>query len=100
MKLPGPMELVIILGIVLLIFGAGRLPEIGSALGKGISAFKRGVTGENKPEEEPVEASEKTEIAQVVRPKRGGSRTAPTRLLASLALLLTCIRSRQIKEPC
>ena len=62
MKLPGPMELVIILGIVLLIFGAGRLPEIGSALGKGISAFKRGVTGENKPEEEPVEASEKTEL--------------------------------------
>ena len=47
--------------IVLLIFGAGRLPEIGSALGKGISAFKRGVTGENKPEEEPVEASEKVE---------------------------------------
>ena len=61
MKLPGPLELVIILGIVLLIFGAGRLPEIGSALGKGISAFKRGVTGENKPEEKAAEASEKTE---------------------------------------
>ena len=38
-----------------------ELPEIGSALGKGISAFKRGVTGESKPEEKPVEASEKTE---------------------------------------
>ena len=61
MKLPGPLELVIILGIVLLIFGAGRLPEIGSALGKGISAFKRGVTGESKPEEKSAEVSEKTE---------------------------------------
>ena len=51
----GPLELGIILAIVLVIFGAGRVPEIGSALGKGISAFKRGVTGESKPEEKPVE---------------------------------------------
>ena len=57
----GPLELGIILAIVLVVFGAGRLPEIGSALGKGISAFKRGVTGESKPEEKSVEASEKTE---------------------------------------
>ena len=57
----GPLELGIIFAIVLVIFGAGRLPEIGSALGKGISAFKRGVTGESKPEEKSVEASEKTE---------------------------------------
>ena len=57
----GPLELGIILAIVLVVFGAGRLPEIGSALGKGISAFKRGVTGESKPEEKSVEASEKAE---------------------------------------
>ena len=37
----GPLELVLVLAIVLLIFGAGRLPEIGSALGKSIRAFKR-----------------------------------------------------------
>jgi sec-independent protein translocase protein TatA len=36
----GPMELVIILAIVLVIFGAGKLPEIGGALGKGIKEFK------------------------------------------------------------
>ena len=57
----GPLELGIILAIILVIFGAGRLPEIGSALGKGISAFKRGVTGEEKPEEKSVEASEEVE---------------------------------------
>ena len=56
----GPLELGIILAIVLLIFGAGRLPEIGSALGKGISAFKRGVTGESKPSENSAETSEKS----------------------------------------
>ena len=34
-------ELLIILVIVLIIFGAGKLPEIGSALGKGIKNFKK-----------------------------------------------------------
>ena len=36
----GPTELIIILVIVVLIFGAGKLPEIGGALGKGIREFK------------------------------------------------------------
>lgn len=36
----GPMELIIILVIVLVIFGAGKLPQIGGALGKGIKEFK------------------------------------------------------------
>jgi sec-independent protein translocase protein TatA len=37
----GVNELLIILVIVLIIFGAGKLPEIGSALGKGIKNFKK-----------------------------------------------------------
>lgn len=37
----GPWEMVFILLIVLLVFGAKRLPEIGSSLGKGIREFKR-----------------------------------------------------------
>lgn len=37
----GPMELVLILIIVLVIFGAGKLPQIGDALGKSIKNFKR-----------------------------------------------------------
>jgi len=48
----GPPELIIILVIVLVIFGAGRLPEIGGALGKGIRAFKRGTTGEDEAKED------------------------------------------------
>jgi sec-independent protein translocase protein TatA len=43
----GPTELIIILVIVLVVFGAGRLPEVGGALGKGIRAFRRGQSGEN-----------------------------------------------------
>ena len=37
----GMPELLIILVIILIIFGVGKLPEIGSAIGKGIKNFKR-----------------------------------------------------------
>lgn len=40
-------ELLIILVIILIIFGVGKLPEIGSALGKGIKNFKKSVSSEN-----------------------------------------------------
>ena len=39
----GPWEIILILAILLLVFGAKRLPEIGSALGKGIREFKGSV---------------------------------------------------------
>jgi sec-independent protein translocase protein TatA len=37
----GMSELLVILVIVLIVFGAGKLPEIGSALGRGIKNFKK-----------------------------------------------------------
>jgi sec-independent protein translocase protein TatA len=44
-------EMVIILLVIMLIFGAKRLPEIGSSLGRSIRTFKSAVTGEDeKPE--------------------------------------------------
>ena len=46
----GMPELVVIMGIVLVVFGAGRLPEIGSALGKSITNFKKASEGEQKIE--------------------------------------------------
>ncbi len=50
----GVWELVVILVIILVIFGVGKLPEIGSGLGKGIRNFKKGIKGdkEEKDEEE------------------------------------------------
>ncbi len=38
----------LILAIVVLLFGSRRLPELGSALGKGIGAFKKGLEGSDK----------------------------------------------------
>ena len=45
----GMPELIIILIIILIIFGAGKLPEIGSGIGKGIRNFKKAT--HDKPEE-------------------------------------------------
>ncbi|MGW8287836.1 MAG: twin-arginine translocase TatA/TatE family subunit [Desulfobulbales bacterium] len=44
----GMPELIIILVIIVIIFGAGKLPEIGSGLGKGIKNFKKATKDENK----------------------------------------------------
>ena len=43
----GPWELLIILAICVLMFGARRLPEIGSGIGAAIRNFKSGISGEN-----------------------------------------------------
>ena len=40
----GPLELVIILILVIIIFGAGKMKDIGGALGKSIRSFKKSVT--------------------------------------------------------
>lgn len=47
----GASELAIILVIVLIIFGVGKLPEIGGSLGKGIRNFKKGIKGDEEEEE-------------------------------------------------
>ena len=50
----GAPELLIVLVIVILVFGVGRIANIGGELGKGISAFRKGLTTEDetKPEED------------------------------------------------
>lgn len=50
----GMPELIIILVIILIIFGAGKLPEIGSGIGKGIKNFKK-ATSEEESEPEKIE---------------------------------------------
>jgi sec-independent protein translocase protein TatA len=45
-------ELIIILVIILIIFGAGKLPDIGSGIGKAIKNFKGATTEEEKKEKE------------------------------------------------
>ena len=48
----GPLELIIILVIVMMVFGVGKLPQVGSSLGKAIREFRKSQNGE---EEESTE---------------------------------------------
>jgi len=58
----GVTELILILLIILVVFGAGKLPEIGAGLGKGIKNFKKATSGEDEidvtPEDKKVEEGE------------------------------------------
>ncbi|HID86003.1 MAG TPA: twin-arginine translocase TatA/TatE family subunit [Anaerolineae bacterium] len=48
----GPLELIIILVIIIIVFGVGRLPEVGGAIGKGLREFRRAVSGSEEAGEE------------------------------------------------
>ena len=54
----GTTELLIVLGVVIIIFGGRRLPELGSGLGRAIKNFKTGVSGKDEidvtPDKEEV----------------------------------------------
>jgi sec-independent protein translocase protein TatA len=45
---PGPLEIILILVIVLLLFGGKKIPELMRGLGKGIKEFKEGANGEDE----------------------------------------------------
>ena len=61
---PGPLEIIVILVIVLIVFGPKRLPDLGKSLGRGMREFKDSVTGKDKDElpEGTVETSEPTTV--------------------------------------
>lgn len=68
----GTPELIVILGIAFLVFGGKKLPEIGAGLGKGISAFKKGLhsaeeTGKNIIEENVPGAKEINSLKEEVK---------------------------------
>jgi len=54
----GASELLIILAIVVVLFGARRLPEIGSGLGKAIKNFKTGISGKDEIDVTPTKPDE------------------------------------------
>ena len=56
----GATEGIIILVVVLIVFGVGKLPQVGGALGKGIREFRRGKAGLIEEIEEEEEEEEET----------------------------------------
>ncbi len=78
----GPMELFIILVIVLVVFGAKRVPEIGASIGKGIREFKRNISDVDRQIKEPEREARIDRVnagEPAVRPE--DSTSEPKRLL-------------------
>ena len=77
----GPLELVVILVVVLLLFGAKRLPELGRSLGSGMREFKDSVTGKDSDDDKhrteleageadkPADAATRTEAPVEAEPR-------------------------------
>jgi sec-independent protein translocase protein TatA len=68
----GPWEIALILVIILLVFGVGKLPQVGSAIGKGLRAFRKGQSGEALEEGEEEPKGKVTKKAAKVETKRRG----------------------------
>ena len=56
----GPLEIGLILVIILIVFGVGKLPQVGGAIGKGLRAFRKGQRGEEDEEEGPPKPKRKS----------------------------------------
>ncbi len=56
----GPLEIGAILIIILIVFGVGKLPQVGTALGKGIASFRRAQQGEDEEKPATTPAAGKT----------------------------------------
>ncbi|MBV9466580.1 MAG: twin-arginine translocase TatA/TatE family subunit [Solirubrobacterales bacterium] len=69
MGLDNPLHLAFLLIILLLVFGAKRLPELGRSLGSGMRGFKESISGEAGP-------------AQQIEPRDAAPAAAPTALSA------------------
>ncbi|WP_461832425.1 twin-arginine translocase TatA/TatE family subunit, partial [Aquifex sp.] len=52
MHFPLPWQLILILLVILILFGASKLPEVGKGLGEGIRNFKKALSGEEEQEKE------------------------------------------------
>jgi sec-independent protein translocase protein TatA len=64
-------EILILMLIVLLVFGANRLPEAGKAVGKGLREFKRALSeAENSIQQLPTSPSREDEQPRDAKPKR------------------------------
>lgn len=83
----GFMEIMIILVVFLLVFGAKRLPEIGQSMGKGIREFKKSISDVDKELREPsrnerVERRDYRDAEPLPRDTREDDRPEPKRLMS------------------
>jgi sec-independent protein translocase protein TatA len=67
MGLDNPLHIAFLVVILLLVFGARRLPEIGRSLGSGMREFKQSITGESHPQQPALPAGQQPQQVQQVQ---------------------------------
>jgi sec-independent protein translocase protein TatA len=75
----GPLELLIVLGIVLVIFGPKRLPSLGRQLGSGMREFKDSITrkSDDDDDEDDSDAATRSQAAAALGRPEGDTATQP-----------------------
>jgi sec-independent protein translocase protein TatA len=73
----GPLEIVIVLVVVLLIFGPKRLPDLGRSLGSGMREFKDSVTGKDKDEPAEIQRPAEGPVTQASAEDPAATRAKP-----------------------
>jgi sec-independent protein translocase protein TatA len=76
--LENPLHLALLLVILLLVFGARRLPELGRSLGEGMRGFKDAISGESRDEPARLEAPPAGETQAAAAPSEPAKAPAPT----------------------
>ena len=64
-------EILLIVGVVLLLFGSTRLPQLGSSLGSAIRNFKRGFAGDGEDDKKLANGTGTTEVSTSEKQKQG-----------------------------
>ncbi len=68
----GAPEAIIVLVVILIVFGVGKLPQVGGAVGKGLRAFRKGQSGEDEEEEKEEKLKKKATKKKVAK---GGTKS-------------------------
>ena len=77
MGLENPLHIAIVLMVVLLVFGAKRLPEMGRGLGHGMRGFKEALTGNDEAPSLNVAAATASEPAEIKAPSAAEVSSSP-----------------------
>jgi len=73
----GPLEIILVIVVLLVIFGPKRLPSLGKSLGTGMREFKDSISGDDKRDERD-DASAQAALTQAQADSRPAEQAAPT----------------------
>jgi sec-independent protein translocase protein TatA len=74
----GPVELLIVLAVVLLLFGSKKLPELAKGMGQAAKEFRSGLNDEHEPEKDKAEAAPAALAVEATAPEVLPVEAAPT----------------------